>query len=480
MGGKSGFVPVCDGVSPLSVDRLEEGRPVLSKSRSRSWVLKYCLIVILISAVSLGYLSYIFAERQTMNSFDEAAWALVSMREQLLKSSIPMPYNGSEPFGVALLFETYVGMELSEIWHRWFEDAHQWIEKRLGYVHSDEGSNPILQAFVHYSYKVNRTFVEQGVPPLLRPGVVNEPAICSWQSTTECAAKLYLEAYSRMPSAQMFILISHNTIPLKPFRAVYESLHQDTRNRISFLALYHNYHDSNPKYSNWKIWNRKTVEDLLMHQDMWSHQRVLGGGPDELTEVAALLKLKGESFLSQVNCALWIAHPDGYDTTTRMREHGSEFCHQLGFTFECWDHCGVYCNGPSDFEPGAGSPVVWKSIKASALDELIATPHIHWGRKFTAGTMVAGCTIQEEAEGAGQDKPPPKKEEEGVGGGDLCSLTDYLINKLGLVSAKNKFEPPPRLNTTDKRGDTLQGMLDSCHPAILSPFALQRCKTNIL
>eukprot|EP01057_Protomagalhaensia_wolfi_P005345 Protomagalhaensia_wolfi_Nauph_80__5344@NODE_5804_length_337_cov_5_848993_g4852_i0_p1_GENE_NODE_5804_length_337_cov_5_848993_g4852_i0NODE_5804_length_337_cov_5_848993_g4852_i0_p1_ORF_typecomplete_len106_score24_99_NODE_5804_length_337_cov_5_848993_g4852_i039320 len=78
--------------------------------------------------------------------------------------------------------------------------------------------------------------------------------------------------------------------------------------------------------------------------------------------------------------------------------------------------------------------------------------------------MVAGCTAKQQRRLANQNTDA-----------DSCSLTDYLIETLDLTPPKNQYHPPPPLNSTDKRGASLKGMINSCHPAILRPFTLKRC-----
>eukprot|EP01053_Blabericola_migrator_P003661 Blabericola_migrator_1__3660@NODE_2097_length_3280_cov_145_455960_g1328_i0_p1_GENE_NODE_2097_length_3280_cov_145_455960_g1328_i0NODE_2097_length_3280_cov_145_455960_g1328_i0_p1_ORF_typecomplete_len373_score50_12Branch/PF02485_21/2_6e09_NODE_2097_length_3280_cov_145_455960_g1328_i021083226 len=300
--------------------------------------------------------------------------ALLSAVEEDPAASLTQPWDESKPFGLAFLISLERDLETATLWERWIQDAFTYIHE-AGIEDSKVPMNEsqILRFFINYSPVFTRDTVQDFLPPSLKYALIEPPAECVWRNLNPCDYRLYIEAHRMMPTAEYFILMSHNSAPLKTFSYMYEEAKKDRRIRTAFVT--ENFKDGVPKSTRWRAEPRKVV-DVRLWDSYWvslGWMTADGGarlcGPDE--------------------CAMWrpVANYFGAKMLSLFKpDHLNKI--QSYFMFDCWNdqpHCTSVFTGDR-----AGAPFKWTTMDPAFLDELLTNPDRWIFRKVSDTTLVHG------------------------------------------------------------------------------------------
>lgn len=273
---------------------------------------------------------------------------------------------------VAMLFLMRRQLSANTIWERWYRDAFDWIYAQGledPNVTSMENST-ILRTYIHYSPAFSPEAVAEFLPPMLKHALISAPAECQWGDLNTCQYRLYLEAYTKFSEAEYFILVSHNSMPLKPFHYIYQALQNDRRIRTTLIAL--NFAQGLPKTSMWRGEPREVVEarlwDVSWLPNKWLHIWRLSCAPDECWTWRPLIAQYGseslQKFAFSENC------PDDFSC----------------FMFDCW-HQMKACSNTGAIKEGT-NPFLWTWLNENFLLRRLNDPDNWFMRKVTDDTLV--------------------------------------------------------------------------------------------
>eukprot|EP01055_Gregarina_sp_Pseudo9_P000082 Gregarina_sp_Pseudo_9__81@NODE_1054_length_1919_cov_11_224468_g986_i0_p1_GENE_NODE_1054_length_1919_cov_11_224468_g986_i0NODE_1054_length_1919_cov_11_224468_g986_i0_p1_ORF_typecomplete_len387_score9_41Branch/PF02485_21/6_7e07_NODE_1054_length_1919_cov_11_224468_g986_i06281788 len=271
---------------------------------------------------------------------------------------------------VALMFQMRRQLSTNHVWERWLRDSFDWIYAQgLEESHVTPMQNStILRTYVNYSPSFRHDAVREFLPPTMKHALVDGPPDCVWDDLTPCNYRLFLEAFTKFPEAQYFILISHNSIPLKPFSYMFEALKTDRRIRTTVIDF--DFADGLPKTTSWRAEPREVVElrisDPYWLNSTWPHSKKGWCGPDECTIWKPLVSSFPTSFSEKFALAPCIDH-------------------KACFTFDCWSgQKGCKHSGETD----STSPFHWKKINEEFLLEQLKDPNKWFLRKVEDETPI--------------------------------------------------------------------------------------------
>eukprot|EP01055_Gregarina_sp_Pseudo9_P004841 Gregarina_sp_Pseudo_9__4840@NODE_505_length_2673_cov_77_325361_g476_i0_p1_GENE_NODE_505_length_2673_cov_77_325361_g476_i0NODE_505_length_2673_cov_77_325361_g476_i0_p1_ORF_typecomplete_len407_score73_42Branch/PF02485_21/7_2e08_NODE_505_length_2673_cov_77_325361_g476_i01271347 len=279
---------------------------------------------------------------------------------------------------VAIMFETRRGIQTSNIWERWFREAFDWIYTQ---GLEDPQTTPmdksnILRAFVNYSPSFKSEAVREFMPPTLKHALIPAPTDCVWDNLTPCNYRLFLEAYTQMPTAEYFILVSENSMPLKTFGEIFQALKQDRRIRTSLYDL--NYTKNLPKSTTWRAEPRETVE-LRLWDPYWTNNTWASHS-------------SGRGVCSPDECMVWqpLAGQFGKDAGSKF--YYAPCADSLScFMVDCWWDLTM-CQDTGKVGPGV--PFRWIEIKEDFLMAQLRDPNRWMIRKVSDGTLVGDKKVR--------------------------------------------------------------------------------------
>lgn len=163
------------------------------------------------------------------------------------KSEIPYNAQPKEPPKIALLFMITESLKLPRVWTHWFEDARQWSRSQLDlgigpYANlTTTDDSPLFTVYTHdggvwdqederitVPYTTFSTSLIEELRNSLVPTVDN-----TWGSINWVEHQLLHDAMKDERNSA-FILVSDFTIPVKPFRFIYEEFQANPRSRFFF------------------------------------------------------------------------------------------------------------------------------------------------------------------------------------------------------------------------------------------------------
>eukprot|EP01057_Protomagalhaensia_wolfi_P003902 Protomagalhaensia_wolfi_Nauph_80__3901@NODE_395_length_2612_cov_26_762923_g299_i0_p2_GENE_NODE_395_length_2612_cov_26_762923_g299_i0NODE_395_length_2612_cov_26_762923_g299_i0_p2_ORF_typecomplete_len259_score23_52Branch/PF02485_21/5_8e05Kelch_6/PF13964_6/0_016Kelch_1/PF01344_25/0_28_NODE_395_length_2612_cov_26_762923_g299_i014790 len=174
-------------------------------------------------------------------------------RQRRCSAAPPWPVRPSSPRGFALLFATVRNLNTHIIWERWLTDAYNWIhEQQLESPDVPPHQSDILRSYLHYSPAFDRKAVDELMTPMLKGAPIKDPIACVWANTAPCSHRLFEYAYEDWPNAGYFNLLSHNSIPVKPFSVMYGEFLRDQRARVTLTSFCLDVERLNPKTMTWR------------------------------------------------------------------------------------------------------------------------------------------------------------------------------------------------------------------------------------
>lgn len=298
--------------------------------------------------------------------------------------------NGTSRRKVAFLFMMKERLQHEDVWNSFFTDA----------------SPDMYSIYIHQAAHLPRGTGDRH--PLKGNGAIAIPRLPEgWCELSGMQAGVFVEAL-RDPANVQFVLVSSNTVPLKPFSYVYSQLVEKSpeTSKLCYAPNSFNKCSYNPeknipgwwKHHQFLILSRQHVFQHLKHlipslEASYSLNIVSEEGPCSDEYVVSATLLKGQ--------------------TERLKQQASEgVLEGLGveracLTWEYWDGCfedtpleivpkvpefnGAYSFGGLVVEEGGEGLVEGPSVSLAYLRGLVKDEGFMFGRKFAAGTMVGNA-----------------------------------------------------------------------------------------
>eukprot|EP01053_Blabericola_migrator_P005432 Blabericola_migrator_1__5431@NODE_2778_length_2365_cov_9_591384_g1740_i0_p1_GENE_NODE_2778_length_2365_cov_9_591384_g1740_i0NODE_2778_length_2365_cov_9_591384_g1740_i0_p1_ORF_typecomplete_len422_score62_76Branch/PF02485_21/0_009_NODE_2778_length_2365_cov_9_591384_g1740_i02151480 len=301
-------------------------------------------------------------------------------RENRSAFSVPLPVGPNDPHGFALTFMTVRQIDSRLVWERWLRDAYDWIHSEglePEYVLPEDSS--VLRTYVHFAGAFDRDKIKELMTPMMKESPIDNPETCPWKKLGACFKRAVQVPYQTWPEAGYMMLLSHNSIPLKPFSAMYREFLKDRRARVSMSWWCFGKDTLAPKTATWKAMPREIVRPIL-ERPYWTEMGWMlspfgTGGPEEGQLWLPVMAEYGESFPEFFHPGIMAGQEGPWGS--RVRWH-----------MDCWP--GTSMN-PKCFPLGNdahGGPREFKSVKADGLEALLRDPFIWSLRKITDDTMV--------------------------------------------------------------------------------------------
>eukprot|EP01055_Gregarina_sp_Pseudo9_P005999 Gregarina_sp_Pseudo_9__5998@NODE_992_length_1994_cov_20_218414_g930_i0_p1_GENE_NODE_992_length_1994_cov_20_218414_g930_i0NODE_992_length_1994_cov_20_218414_g930_i0_p1_ORF_typecomplete_len368_score66_47Branch/PF02485_21/5_5e10_NODE_992_length_1994_cov_20_218414_g930_i06891792 len=282
-----------------------------------------------------------------------------------------VPASEREGLALGLLFLTTRGLTTNTLWERWLRDAHDHINRDL--------QVPIpqaLQTFVAYAPAFEPSAVQEFLPPSLRESLIAKPVGCAWAEALRNERAMLEEAMASEPRIGYFVVVSHNSIPVKSFATMYEDFLADSRIRMS-LAEWDIGVRGLFKTANWRAFPRRMAEIMLRDSDYpqteWLHFRDGVCGPDECRVWEPLVRALSEDLFDEFRFV---------PSSKAVPLHGLP----AHYFFDCWNDDIYGCPATAS----TGWPRLYRDFDNNFLDNLIEHPHVWMFRKSDDSTTVGG------------------------------------------------------------------------------------------
>lgn len=327
-----------------------------------------------------GVVSYVFLSL--------IACAIIILYAQTRMSKHPLSLHGlgpnrnffdqggfaiDSPPSIALLFQIRRDLTTASIWEKWFRDAYDWTRSQQ--LEDNDMSGPladtssVLRAFVNYSPAFREENVKEFMPPALRSRLIPAPVDCRPEHIAACHYRLLVEATTSMPEANYFILVSEDSVPLIPFREMYNALKSDRRIRTTLVHMRHG--KSLPKTTPWKGEPREIVA-LRLNELAWLNN--------------TSVQINNGQNCAPDECLSWLPVVQRYGDAIDDKFNPSACLDTLScFMVDCWDDMKL-CVDSGDL--AAKYPYKWNHLKEEFLLSLLHNPNIWMLRRVGDNTTV--------------------------------------------------------------------------------------------
>lgn len=173
------------------------------------------------------------------------------------KTSVNLPV-------IVLVFLTRSGIQTSEIWQAWYEDAMAFLRER-----HERDVKDHLKGVVHYSRGLNIS--EVVVPQWLEAYIDPEPASSHWGRLLNAMYRALSLALEWHPTGSYFIYLSDTTVPVKAFSTIFGAVMADSRSRADLYCDDH--FGGNAKHGQWIMLKRDHAEILTNNSD-WVNPKI--------------------------------------------------------------------------------------------------------------------------------------------------------------------------------------------------------------
>eukprot|EP01055_Gregarina_sp_Pseudo9_P005920 Gregarina_sp_Pseudo_9__5919@NODE_942_length_2044_cov_76_823940_g476_i1_p1_GENE_NODE_942_length_2044_cov_76_823940_g476_i1NODE_942_length_2044_cov_76_823940_g476_i1_p1_ORF_typecomplete_len330_score18_47Branch/PF02485_21/0_007_NODE_942_length_2044_cov_76_823940_g476_i17901779 len=191
------------------------------------------------------------------------------------------------------------------------------------------------------------------------------------------SCRLALEAYRQMPTAEYFLMVSENTMPLEKFSDIFQALRRDRRIRTSLIDL--NFAQGLPKTSAWRAEPRETVE-LRLNDLYWT--------------IADLKLDKGDKgYCHPDECLVWKPIKEHFQDDTFLKFYFSRCEDSMScFMMDCWKDMTACKDSGKLVAPG--SPFRWQELNEGFLLAQLRDPNRWMLRQVEDSVVVNGTGMR--------------------------------------------------------------------------------------
>eukprot|EP01053_Blabericola_migrator_P004710 Blabericola_migrator_1__4709@NODE_2486_length_2692_cov_46_669714_g1558_i0_p1_GENE_NODE_2486_length_2692_cov_46_669714_g1558_i0NODE_2486_length_2692_cov_46_669714_g1558_i0_p1_ORF_typecomplete_len403_score42_48Branch/PF02485_21/3_3e05_NODE_2486_length_2692_cov_46_669714_g1558_i0831291 len=304
-------------------------------------------------------------------------------RERRCAMGPAWPVGPDDPKGFAIVFLVVRHIDTRLTWERWLQDAYDWIHAE-GLEASDipPHKSSILRTYVSFHGAFDRDKVKELMTPLMKESPIKDPQMCPWSLLGPCYRQLMEYPYNDWPHAGYFLIMSHNSVPVKPFSTMYRSFLADRRARTTTHNIAFDPDSLCPKGSTWKGLPREMVRPMVERSHWvlmdWMHQGKAAGSVDEGQHWIGVMAEYGEGFAEMF-------HPGKMAGVMPPWPEGDS----LNWHVDCWP--GYSFHAPHCTALGTDShdkPRKFHTVLEAGVLELLNNSHVWSFRKVLDTTLV--------------------------------------------------------------------------------------------
>eukprot|EP01053_Blabericola_migrator_P012185 Blabericola_migrator_1__12184@NODE_755_length_6648_cov_53_314086_g541_i0_p2_GENE_NODE_755_length_6648_cov_53_314086_g541_i0NODE_755_length_6648_cov_53_314086_g541_i0_p2_ORF_typecomplete_len456_score66_28Branch/PF02485_21/0_00089_NODE_755_length_6648_cov_53_314086_g541_i034764843 len=348
-------------------------------------------------------------------------------RSLMCSASPPWPVRRGEPRGFALLFLTMRNIVPRLVWERWLRDAYQWIHQQgLEDPKVLPHQSQILRTFVHYQNVFEHNKVQDLMTPTMQESPIMDSTNCTWSTARFCLQRGLEHIYEVWPEAGYFNVLSHNSIPLKPFSHMYNEFLTNKKIRTAIASFCYDEETFVPKSPTWKSMPREVVRPII-ERPAWLklpglRHGAAGGVPEEGQMWHPVMEEYGEQFAALFHPGNMAGKPPPWSRDTPYFHH------------DCWRDSGAYCEALArEFHD---VPWSFSKVDGDTLRLMMKDPHMWFIRKVSDETVVL-----ESARNVSRNQSQNTIHQD-----HEASLPDFLFKEWGSTFASLQIEDHPALH----------------------------------